>query len=217
MGFLENFGGANLLNNAKSSALRTMESGFATFKSASLNTKTSKDGVESYSILMQFDAMNPKQDGVNSYLRFSQANHLFKGINKFSYLFKLEGNEATNALLTACGNPFEEILDTLPVMEKGVDGVEVEVMKENQNVMIVDVQTDLPNLRAKYGEDLDFIYTDEVEGYTAYAVRIVNAKESAEKWLTALNELAKQEPTYRLKVSEKGSFTDISIITKCTL
>lgn len=218
MGFLENFGGANLLNNAKSSALRTMESGFATFKEAELRTKLTKDNIETYSILMKFDAMNPKQDGVNSYLRFSQANALHRGIKKYSYLFKYEGNEEANALaVLASTNVFTEIVDTLPVMEKGADGIEVEVMKENQNVMIVDVKTDLPNLRAKYGDDLDFIYTDEAPGYTAYAVRINNAKESAEKWKNALDALIKIEPTYKLKVVEKGSFTEISTITKCNL
>jgi hypothetical protein len=218
MGFLENFGGANLLTNSKSSALRTMESGFATFKTAELKTKITKDDIETYNILMKFDAMNPKQDGVNSYLRFSQANALKKGVDKFSYLFKFEGNEEANKLAElASTNIFTEVLDTLPVMEKGADGIEVEVMKENQNVMIVDVRTDLPNLRAKYGDDLDFIYTDEVKGYTAYAVKIVNAKETADKWLLALNALAKTEPTYKLKVVEKGSFTEISTITKCNM
>ena len=218
MGFLENFGGANLLTNSKSSALRTMESGFATFKTAELKTKITKDDIETYNILMKFDAMNPKQDGVNSYLRFSQANALKKGVDKFSYLFKFEGNEEANKLAElASTNIFTELLDTLPVMEKGADGIEVEVMKENQNVMIVDVKTDLPNLRAKYGDDLDFIYTDEAPGYTAYAVRINNAKETADKWLLALNALAKTEPTYKLKVVEKGSFTEISTITKCNM
>lgn len=218
MGFLENFGGANLLTNSKSSALRTMESGFATFKTAELKTKITKDDIETYNILMKFDAMNPKQDGVNSYLRFSQANALKKGVDKFSYLFKFEGNEEANKLAElASTNIFTELLDTLPVMEKGADGIEVEVMKENQNVMIVDVKTDLPNLRAKYGDDLDFIYTDEAPGYTAYAVRINNAKETADKWLSALSALAKTEPTYKLKVVEKGSFTEISTITKCNM
>mgnify|MGYP000129478010 CR=1 FL=1 len=77
MNFLEQFGGAQLSTNAKSSALRTMKSGFAKLEDATVHTET-KDGVETYSVKVNFGALAKGDDGINDFIRTSRANELAK-------------------------------------------------------------------------------------------------------------------------------------------
>ncbi len=199
--FLSQFGGAQLLSNAKSSALRTMESGFAKLVEAKLHTKT-KGGIETYSVKVEFDALAPKQDGIDDYIRTSRANELAKAINKYKYLFIYQDNIEANNAFNACGNPFKAIQETVEV-----DGVTV-----TRNIEITSLKEDLPRLRELHGEQLDYVYVNDVP----MAVEVVDAKGYCEKLTSAINML--KDSTYRLKITAgRNNFDQISTITKANL
>ena len=225
MDFLENFG-ANLLTSTANTA-RTMKSGLAELTGAEMHPKVDKNGVESFSVKVNFDAMSLKEDGIAGYIRSSRANFLFKSLNKYRYMFKGQENAEAIALLNACGNPFEvikhetqktEIVNGVEVeVTEDVNGVQVPVM-ELTPVKIKDVKTDLPALREKYGEDLDFIYLDDTDDYQAVCCFVPDAKGYCERLVVAINELAKSKPVYNLKiVATERNFEDITNITKANI
>ena len=195
--FLSQFGGANLLTNAKSSALRTMKSGFAKLVKASLHTKE-RDGVESYSVKIEFDALASNQDGIVDYIRTSRANELAKAIKKYQYLFTYGGNAEAETMFKALPQPFAPI--------NGEDGKIIE---------IASVKEELEGLRALHGDNFDFIYKSSDRDSVAYAVTVTDAKAYCESLIACINKLVEAEATYRLKITEgRNNFDQVSTITK---
>jgi hypothetical protein len=215
--FLENFGGQALLDGANTSALRTMKSGLAQVAGASLHTKINKDGNETYSVKVSFNALAKGQDGITGFIRSSRANDLFKTMNKYVYMFKHENNVEANELFAQIGNPFKAYKTKVVVGTEVIDGVEVDITEEH-DLKIVDLKTELEPLRLQYGESLDFIYLNEDKDYSAVAVEVINAKDYCEKLVTAINVLVDSECIYSLKIVEgKRNFSEIQTITKANI
>lgn len=211
MNFLEQFGGAQLSTNAKSSALRTMKSGFAKLEDATVHTKT-KDGVETYSVKVNFGALAKGEDGINDFIRTSRANELAKAINKYRYLF-IHADKTD--LLSSLPNPFVAYTQEVDVVQN--EGTDQEsVIKVTKPIEITDLKTELPALREMHGDELEFIFDNSNDDNKCYAVRVNEPKAYCEALCEIINKL--KDTTYRLKItSGDRNFDQISNITKANL
>jgi hypothetical protein len=214
MDFLKQFGGAELLNNANSSALKTMESGFASLVGANLHTKTKGDRT-THSVKIEFNALAPKQDGIDDYIRTSRANELAKAINKYKYLFIHSDNADARKAFNELPLPFEAYTQEVDVVQN--EGTEQEtVVKEIRAIDVKSLKEDLPKLRALHGEELDFIFPNSDKDSVAKAVKVINHEVYCTKLAEAINLL--KGSTYRLKITAgKNNFDQVSTITKANM